>query len=327
METDEDIIANIKRVLDQESFALREVLVRVDRDFARAVRWIADCRGRVVTTGLGKSGLVARKIAATFSSVGAPSNYLHPVEALHGDIGMMLPDDLLLVFSNSGNTGEVVEFVQMVKLRGIKVIALLGHLKSRVGKIADLALDVGVSSEACILGLAPTCSSTAAMAVGDALAVAVSSLKNLTVEKYARLHADGIIGKKLTLRVRDVMYRETKNPILKSEQTLRDAILAMTSHGVGTASVIDEEGKLIGVVTDGDLRRSLRKSGDEVLDAKLLEVMTPNPKTTTADQLAVEAVEFMQRKRINAMPVVEDGCPVAMVHLHDLLAAGLVDLD
>jgi arabinose-5-phosphate isomerase len=273
---------------------------------------------------MGKSGHIGGKIAATLASTGTPAFFVHPGEAQHGDLGMIQPQDVVIAISNSGETGEILTILPIIKRMGAKLIALTGNPKSSLAQQADAHLDAGVAKEACPLNLAPTSSTTAALALGDALAVALLKTRNFTPEDFARSHPGGKLGRRLLLYVRDVMHSGARIPLVPDTASLREALLEMTGKGLGMTGVLDGAGKLAGIYTDGDLRRTLSKGAD-VYNAKISEVMTRNPKTCRADQLAAEIVQFMEQSNINGLMVVDAENRVqGALNMHDLLRAGVV---
>ena len=311
-------------VIELEAAALTALVARIDDDFARACRIVLDCRGRVVVTGMGKSGHIGGKIAATLASTGTPAFFVHPGEAQHGDLGMITPGDVVLAISNSGETGEILTILPIIKRMGAKLIALTGNPKSSLAVQADAHLDAGVAKEACPLNLAPTSSTTAALALGDALAVALLKSRGFTADDFARSHPGGKLGRRLLLYVRDIMHSGTRIPLVTETASLREALLEMTGKGLGMTGVLDASGKLAGIYTDGDLRRTLNKEVD-VYNAKIGDVMTRNPKTCRADQLAAEIVQLMEKHNIIGLMVVDaDNRVLGALNMGDLLRAGVV---
>ncbi len=313
-----------RAVIELEAEALTALVPRLNEDFARACRLILDSPGRVVVTGMGKSGHIGGKIAATLASTGTPAFFVHPGEAQHGDLGMIQPQDVVIAISNSGETGEILTILPIIKRMGAKLIALTGNPKSSLAQQADAHLDAGVAKEACPLNLAPTSSTTAALALGDALAVALLKTRNFTPEDFARSHPGGKLGRRLLLYVRDVMHSGDRIPLVPDTASLREALLEMTGKGLGMTGVLDATGKLAGIYTDGDLRRTLNKGAD-VYNAKISDVMTRNPKTCRADQLAAEIVQLMEKHNINGLMVVDaDQRVQGALNMGDLLRAGVV---
>ncbi len=313
-----------RAVIELEAEALSALVPRINEDFARACRLILDSSGRVVVTGMGKSGHIGGKIAATLASTGTPAFFVHPGEAQHGDLGMIQPQDVVIAISNSGETGEILTILPIIKRMGAKLIALTGNPKSSLALQADAHLDAGVAKEACPLNLAPTSSTTAALALGDALAVALLKTRNFTPEDFARSHPGGKLGRRLLLYVRDVMHSGARIPLVPETASLREALLEMTGKGLGMTGVLDAAGKLAGIYTDGDLRRTLNKEVN-VYNAKISDVMTRNPKTCRADQLAAEIVALMEKHNINGLMVVDAENRVqGALNMGDLLRAGVV---
>jgi arabinose-5-phosphate isomerase len=313
-----------RQVLDIEADALRAMSSRLDGSFAEAVNLILACSGRVVVSGMGKSGHVGGKIAATLASTGTPAFFMHPGEASHGDLGMIAPNDVVLALSNSGESNEIVSIVPLIKRRGAKLIAMTGNPASTMAKEADVHLDASVGKEACPLNLAPTASTTAALALGDALAVALLDARGFSADDFARTHPGGSLGRRLLIHVRDVMHSGDALPVIDRAASLKTALLEMTQKGLGMTAVVDAAGKVAGVFTDGDLRRALEHALD-LQQARVIDLMTPHPKTIRADELAVAAVEKMQTLKINGLLVVDaDGQLVGALNMHDLLKAGVV---
>jgi len=316
--------AHARAVIELEAQAVAALRDRINDDFARACRLILDATGRVVVTGMGKSGHIGSKIAATLASTGTPAFFVHPGEAQHGDLGMIQPIDVVIAISNSGETGEILTILPIIKRMGAKLVAMTGNAKSSLARQADVHLDAGVEKEACPHNLAPTSSTTATLAMGDALAVALLKARNFTPEDFARSHPGGKLGRRLLLFVRDVMHNGEHVPLVPETASLQDALLEMTSKGLGMTGVVNGQGQLTGIYTDGDLRRTL-STGVDFYKARITDVMIRNPKTVGADMLAAEAVAFMQAKNINGLIVVDAGQkPVGAFNMQDLLRAGVV---
>ena len=304
----EAMLKHAQEVLRMEAEAILELVPRVDANFAAAISLILECNGRTVITGMGKSGIIGRKMAATFASTGTPSFYLHPAEGIHGDLGMVTADDVVIALSNSGETGEILNILPSLRRIGAKIIAMVGNANSTLAKNADVVLDVGVKKEACPLGLAPTSSTTAALAYGDAIALALLQKRNFTASQFAVFHPGGSLGRKLLLTVGNIMHGGDENPLVSAETTVQEALFVITDKGLGAVSVIDEAGKMLGVLTDGDIRRGLRK-GVDFLQHPVTELMTKSPKYITADKLAAQALHLMesnQPKPITVLPVVDE---------------------
>jgi arabinose-5-phosphate isomerase len=317
-----------KRVLKIEADAVAALIDRVDERFERAVEMILNCEGRVVVTGMGKSGLIGKKIAATLASTGTPALFLHPAEGIHGDLGMVTRGDTVIALSNSGETEEIARMLPALKRLGIKLISLTGNTESTLAKNSDVVINVGVKEEACPLGLAPTASTTAALAMGDALAVALLDKRGFREEDFACFHPGGTLGKKLLLRVRDLMHIGDAVPAVSEATLIKDAIYEISSKKMGVTSVLDGTGKLVGVISDGDLRRWMEKTektGENLLAKKAKDIMTRNPKVVSREALAAEAVAIMEKNSITCLIVTDrDAKPEGVIHLHDLLKAGVV---
>lgn len=313
-----------RQVLDIEADALRALSSRIDANFAHAVGLMLACTGRVVVTGMGKSGHVGGKIASTLASTGTPAFFVHPGEASHGDLGMIAHDDVVLALSNSGESSEIICIVQLIKRRGAKLIAMTGNPNSTLAREADAHLDASVDKEACPLNLAPTASTTAALALGDALAVALLDARGFSADDFARTHPGGSLGRRLLIHVRDIMHSGDALPVIGIDVPLKNALLEMTAKGLGMTAVVDDEGKVAGVFTDGDLRRALERALD-LHQSQVHDLMTKNPKTISQDALAVAAVEKMETLKINGLLVVdEQNRLVGALNMHDLLRAGVV---
>ena len=313
-----------REVLETEASAITALIARLDGRFTEACRLVLECRGRVVVTGMGKSGHVANKIAATLASTGTPAFFVHPGEASHGDLGMIIGEDLVLALSNSGETSELVTILPLIKRLGVKLIALTGKPGSSLAKTADVHLDVSVAREAGPLNLAPTSSTTAALAMGDALAMAVLSMRGFTHDDFARSHPGGSLGRRLLLKVEDLMHKGDTIPAVAEGTSLSQALMEMTRKGLGMTAVVDKSGKVAGIFTDGDLRRTLDKQVD-VHKAKIDEVMTRHCTTAGPDMLAAEALHLMESRKFNGLLVVgPDQKLVGALNMHDLLRAGIV---
>lgn len=323
----EAMLEHAREVLRMEAEAILELVPRIDENFAAAVNLILECQGRTVITGMGKSGLIGRKMAATLASTGTPSFYLHPAEGIHGDLGMVTASDVVIALSNSGETGEVLNILPSLRRIGAKIIAMVGNSNSTLGKNADVILDVGVSKEACPLGLAPTSSTTAALAYGDALALALLKKHNFTASQFAIFHPGGSLGRKLLLTVGNIMHKGEENPTVLADTTVQEALFVITDKGLGAVSVVDKNGIMQGVLTDGDIRRGLSK-GVDFLQRPVSELMTANPKTITEDKLAAQALHLMESnkpKPITVLPVLDENRKViGLLHMTDLVRQGVV---
>ena len=321
--SDEELLAVARGVLHEEAGAIERFAGRIDASFVRAARVVTACKGRVVVSGLGKSGHVGRKIAATFASLGIPAFFLHAAEAAHGDLGMVCPQDVGLFISNSGETAELISLIPYFRRIGAPVIAMTGRPASTLAQNADILLDTGVEQEADPLRLAPTSSTSVQMAAGDALAGISTKLQNLRPEDFALFHPGGSLGRSLLLRVRDIMGQGDDLPITESGRSVRDALFDITSKGYGATIVVDASGRLDGIFTDGDLRRLLERRGVGALDLPVEEGMTKNPRVVAPERLASEATRIMEELEISVLIVLEDGRPVGIIHLHEILKAGL----
>lgn len=319
----DDIIQRGKRVVEIESNAIQTLMDRIDVSFARAVIAILQCKGRVVITGMGKSGIVGKKIVATMNSTGTPAIYLHPSDAVHGDMGMVRGEDIIICISKSGNTEEIVNLIPLFHRIEVPIIAMVGNVRSKIAQHAEIVLDIGVDQEACTLDLAPTSSTTAALVLGDALCVTLLEKRNFTKEDFANFHPGGHIGKRLLLKVREMMARGESVPVVTESVSLKDAIIEMTTKRLGATCVTNEEGSLSGIITDGDLRRLLGRTFD-INSLTAFDAMTKNPKTIGPAALAATAMQQMEMFNITQLIVVDDyNKPVGMIHLHDLVKAGL----
>jgi arabinose-5-phosphate isomerase len=322
------MINRAKKVLRIESEAIAALIDRVDDQFEKAVQIVLECEGRVVVTGMGKSGLIGKKISATLASTGTPALFLHPAEGIHGDLGMVTRGDVVIALSNSGETEELSRMLPSLKRLGIKIISFTGNPDSTLAKNSDVVINVGVKEEACPLGLAPTASTTAALAMGDALAVALLDKRGFKEEDFACFHPGGALGKKLLLRVKDLMHVGEAIPIVTATTLIKDAIYEISSKKMGITSVVNTEGKLIGVISDGDLRRWMEKTekaGENLLTKKAEDIMTRNPKIASKESLAAEAVSIMEKNSITCLIVADTSSkPEGVIHLHDLLKSGVV---
>jgi arabinose-5-phosphate isomerase len=324
MPSSDQLIARGRRVLATEAGAVVSLVERLGEDFVRACRLLLACEGRIVVTGMGKSGHVGNKIASTLASTGSPSFFLHPAEASHGDIGMITARDVVIALSNSGETEELLIILPLLKRLDVPLIALTGNDASTLARYATVTLDVSVPEEACPLNLAPTASTTACLAMGDALAVAVLEARGFTEEDFARSHPGGSLGRRLLLHVEEVMRRGDELPAVAPDAPLSGGLLEMSRKGLGMTTVVDEGRRVIGVFTDGDLRRALDRQLD-MHATPMREVMTPGGKVARPRMLAAEAVHIMEEHRITALPVVDDaGILVGALNVHDLLRAGVM---
>jgi arabinose-5-phosphate isomerase len=319
-----DAIAIARDVLEIEARAVTDLIARLDERFTEAVRVVMACRGRVVVSGMGKSGHIARKIASTLASTGTPAFFVHPAEASHGDLGMITREDVLIGLSNSGESAELLAIVPLLKRQGAKLIALTGDEQSSLATQADIHLYAGAEKEACPLDLAPTASTTAALALGDALAVALMHAKGFTRDDFARSHPGGALGRRLLTHVRDVMRAGEDAPRVNLDATLMDAMIEMSRGRMGMTAVLDDAQKVIGIFTDGDLRRALEK-GTDVRSARIADIIGPEPRTISAERLAAEAVEIMERYKVNQLLVTDPGKKLlGALNMHDLFKAKVI---
>ncbi len=319
-----DILALAKRTLTIEAAAVTALDARLGDIFVQAVQCLLSCKGRVVVSGMGKSGHIGGKIAATLASTGTPAFFMHPAEASHGDLGMITGDDVVIALSNSGESPELIAIVPLIKRRGARLIAMTGKPGSTLAKEADFHLDAGVEQEACPHNLAPTASTTAALALGDALAVAALYARGFTAEDFARTHPGGALGRRLLVHVHDVMHGGDALPVVRLGTPFKEALLEMTRKGLGMTAVVDAGGFLVGVFTDGDLRRCLDQ-GVDVMASRIEDVMRTQPKTIHETALAAEAVHFMESNKINGLLAIDgQGRLTGALNMHDLLRAGVV---
>lgn len=313
-----------KAVIQTEADAVTDLLPRIDANFAEACNFMLQCKGRIVVTGMGKSGHIGNKIAATLASTGSPSFFVHPGEASHGDLGMITSHDVVLAMSNSGETGELVTIVPIIKRLGVPLISMTGNPESTLAQEADVALDISVQKEACPLGLAPTASTTATLAMGDALAVALLEARDFTEEDFARSHPGGSLGRRLLVHVNDIMHTGDRIPSVSIEATLPETLVEMTDKALGMTAILDQNSTLQGIYTDGDLRRTLDQQID-IHSAKVVDVMREGCVTVQPQMLAAEALQLMQERKINALLVVnQDNQLVGALNMHDMLRAGVV---
>ena len=313
-----------KAVLQTEAASIDALIERIGEDFDRACESILSCDGRVVVTGMGKSGHIGNKIAATLASTGTPAFFMHPGEASHGDLGMITERDCVIALSNSGETGEITTLLPLIKRLQVPLIALTGNPRSTLAEMAEVHLDVSVEKEACPLGLAPTSSTTAALAMGDALAIAVLDARGFTEEDFARSHPGGSLGRRLLLRVRDIMHSGDAIPVVPLDASLKQALLEISNKGLGMTAIADSQGRLAGIYTDGDLRRTLEDDTD-IHAARVRDHMTAGCVTIGPDEIASAALTLMDEKRINALLVVDaKGHILGALNMHDLLRAGIV---
>ncbi len=313
-----------KTVLKVESDSIKKLMSRIDKEFEKAVNIIYTSKGRVVVTGMGKAGIIGEKISATLASTGTPSLFLHAAEAIHGDLGRVIKNDIVIAISNSGETPEIIRLIPHIKKLGATLIAITGNTRSTLAKNSDTTLDVSIKEEACPLGLAPMASTTCMLAMGDALCASLMEKKGFNKKDFAFLHPGGNLGKRLLLKVEDIMRSGDRNPIVKEDYKIKDVLLIITSSRAGSATVVDKKGVVKGVFTDGDLRRHL-ETGIELLDTKVSRVMTKNPKVLKKGCLAVEALRILEQYKIDEIPIVDERSrPIGLVDIQDILKAGLV---
>jgi len=318
----EKTLARIKEILNIESDAICNLVV--DGEYLHAIELLLECRGKVVVTGMGKPGIIAQKISATMSSTGTPSLWLHPAEAAHGDLGRVTNEDVVIALSNSGETDEIKNLLPIIKRIGSRLIAITGNVKSTLAQYSDAVISTKIEKEACPFNLAPTASTTAMLAVGDALAISLIELKGFKEDDYALYHPAGVLGRRLLLKVEDVMRKELNHPIISENVLVKDVLVAITKAHAGSATIVDKDGKLAGIFTDGDLRRWLAKDED-ILNKKICDLMTRNPKVVKQGDLAAETGKIMQDYSIDELVVVDDeNHPVGLVDIQDLLKTGLV---
>ena len=319
------VIERARQVLRIEAEAVAGLIHKVDENFVKAVEILSECQGKVIVTGIGKSGIISQKIASTLACTGTPAFFLHPADGAHGDAGMMARKDVVVAVSNSGETNEIVQLLPMIKRLSIKLVVMTGNPASLLAQNGDVVIDIGVKEEACPLGLVPTASTTAALAMGDALALSLLEKRGFEPEAFAIFHPGGSLGRKLLLRVEDLMHGGEEIPLVEMDTPMKVALLEMTSKRLGITGVVDKKGGLIGVITDGDLRRALERH-DELLTKKASEIMTLNPRRISKDALAAKALQVMEEFSITSLFVHEDGerIPLGIIHMHDLLRAGIV---
>jgi len=319
-----NILERAKQVIRIEAEAVKALEDRIDHQFQKAVEILHDSKGKVVITGIGKSGAIGKKIAATFTSLGKAAYFLHPTEGVHGDLGMVLKEDVVICISKSGNTEELAQLLPIFKHLDVKIISLTGNVHSDLAERSDIVLDVSVAEEACPFDMVPTASTTATLAMGDALAVSLIQLRNFSLDDYAQLHPAGSIGKKLTLRIDDLMFSGDRIAIVNSNSNLKNVVFEITSKRFGATCVVDDQNKLLGIVTDGDLRRLLEKRQD-FWEFHAKDLMAPNPVIVKTGTMATDVVNIMKIYAVNQIIVVDnEEHPIGMIHLHDLLKAGVL---
>ena len=320
------VIQSGLRTVDMEAKAVLALKHRIDQNFTIACETLLACKGRVVVTGMGKSGHIGNKIAATLASTGTPAFFVHPGEASHGDLGMITKDDVVLMVSNSGETHELIEIIPSLKRKAVPTISMVGKENSTLFKNTDYALDTSVEKEACTLDLAPTASTTATLAMGDALAVALLESRGFNAQDFAELHPGGSLGKKLLLTVNQLTHKESKIPFVHKNTSLKEALLTISEKGLGITGVLDQNNELIGIITDGDIRRGIENGGNNIFDKTAEDFMSIKPKTITADTLAITALELMEKHNITSLFVYSSDelkKPDGIIHIHDILKTGI----
>jgi len=322
--SDIDILDIARKVLRIEAGAIEGLIERLNSSFQDAIDIIYSSKGKVVVTGMGKSGLIGKKIASTLASTGTPAFFMHPAEASHGDLGMVSSEDVVIAISNSGETDELVNLVPFLKRFDVRLIAMTGQMNSTLSKAADVGLDVAVKEEACPLGIVPTASTTASLAMGDAIAVALLTKRGFKEEDFASFHPSGSLGKKLFIKVRDLMHTGEALPLIPLEESMTGAVMEISSKRLGIAIVADKDKRIAGIITDGDVRRGIEKWGKALFDMKAYEVMSKNPKTITAEELAAKALSAMEKYSITVLVVPDEmGRAEGIIHLHDILKKGI----
>ena len=321
-----DIKSVAKRVIQIEADAVSLIGGRIDEHFESAVQTILECTGRLIVSGLGKSGLISQKIASTMASTGTPAHFVHPAEATHGDLGMITKEDVLLIVSNSGETMELIQILPAIHKKEVTIIGLIGRQNSTLANRSDIYLDTSVEKEACTLDLAPTASTTATLAMGDALAVALLEIRGFNKEDFAELHPGGMLGKRLLLTLDQLVHTGDDIPFVSNSASIKDALLTISEKGLGMTGVLNDKDEIIGIITDGDIRRAIEKGGNDLFDQTAEFLMSGNPKWATADTLAISALELMEKHAITSLFVYSDSDqkkPDGIVHIHDILRSGV----
>ncbi|NOZ83544.1 MAG: KpsF/GutQ family sugar-phosphate isomerase [Epsilonproteobacteria bacterium] len=320
-----DIKQLAKEAIKIEAQAVMSLVERVDEKFEAAVDAIFETKGKVVVTGVGKSGLIGKKIASTFSSTGTPSVFLHPSDAAHGDLGILMRGDLVIALSKSGNTDELITIMPAIKRFGNTLIAIVGSKNSQLAKQADIVLDGSVAKEACPLGIAPTASTTVSLVIGDALAAALIEKRGFSKDDFSSFHPSGTLGRQLIYRVYDLMHTKDELPVVKTDTNMNDLIYEISSKRLGVTTVVDKTGSLTGIITDGDIRRAIEKNIDRLSTLKAGEISTVSPKIIDKNELAIKAANVMEKHRITSVVIIDDmNCPIGIIHMHDILAAGIL---
>ena len=315
-----------KRVIKIESEAVSLMAERIDQNFNDAVQSILECQGRLIVSGMGKSGLISQKIASTMASTGTPSHFVHPGEATHGDLGMIKKEDVVLIVSNSGETMELIQILPSLQKKGITIIGMIGRQNSSLSKRSDIYLDTSVEKEACTLDLAPTASTTATLAMGDALAVSLLEVRGFNEEDFAELHPGGILGKRLLLTLDQLTHSGSEIPFVSHSTSIKEALLTISEKGLGMTGVLNDKDEMVGIITDGDIRRGLENMGNELFDQTAGYLMSENPKWVIADTLAISALELMEKHSITSLFVYSESNlkkPDGIVHIHDILKSGI----
>ncbi|MFZ8845945.1 MAG: KpsF/GutQ family sugar-phosphate isomerase [Candidatus Hydrothermia bacterium] len=320
---EKEILNIAKRTIDIELETLFDLKESLDHSFIKAIEILYNCKGKVIFTGIGKSGHIARKISSTFSSTGTPSIFLHPAEAIHGDLGIIDKEDVLVIISNSGETEEIINIIPYLKFLNVPIICITGNINSTLAQKSDVVIDIKIKREACPFNLAPTSSTTAILVLGDALAITLMELKGFTKEQFAKLHPGGLIGKRLK-KVMDIMHSGEKVPIVYEDMTMKEAIIEITSKGFGATAVLDRNQNLIGIITDGDLRRYIEK-GNDLNNGSVKSAMTKNPKTIKYYETVADALNLMEKYKITVLLVLDENNKlIGILHLHDILREGIL---
>ena len=320
------ILKIAKKVLKVESQAINQLINKLSDDFEKSIQAILKCKGRIIILGMGKSGIIGKKIAATMSSTGTPSYFVHPAEAIHGDLGMITNNDIIILISNSGETSELIQLINPLKSKKVKIIGMIGNKDSTLANQSNFNLDTSINEEACPLDLAPTASTSATMALGDALAIVLLELKGFDKEDFAKLHPGGSLGKKLILQVNEISHKGNRVPFILENSTIKEAILTISDMGFGVTGVLNKKDEMIGIITDGDIRRGLSKRGNKLFEHNVVDIMSKNPKSIKDDILAIEALEIMEKHSITSLFTYGKsgkGKPSGIIHIHDILRLGI----
>ena len=320
------ILKIAKKVLKVESQAINQLINKLSVDFEKSIQAILKCKGRIIILGIGKSGIIGKKIAATMSSTGTPSYFVHPAEAIHGDLGMITNNDIIILISNSGETSELIQLINPLKLKKVKIIGMIGNKDSTLANQSDFNLDTSIDEEACPLDLAPTASTSATLALGDALAIVLLELKGFDKEDFAKLHPGGSLGKKLILQVNEISHKGNRIPFILENSTIKEALLTISDMGFGVTGVLNKKDEMIGIITDGDIRRELSKRGNKLFEHNVVDIMSKNPKSIKEEILAIEALEIMEKHSITSLFTYGEsskGKPSGIIHIHDILKLGI----